>query len=89
MARQQVRRGGGVQPVKSLDQIEEELQGRGKTSTLATVATIGVTLRVFNVATGAIVWVGQASKRHTSLHEGLQILTDKLVEDFLTEPGAQ
>jgi curli biogenesis system outer membrane secretion channel CsgG len=85
LARHQVRRGGQLPPVRSLEEIEEELASRGKRSVLATVATIGVTLRVFNVATGGIVWVGQASKRHTSLHEGLQILTDKLVEDFLRQ----
>jgi len=85
IALQQVRQGGILPEAKSLEEIEEELLIRGKRSELATVANIGVTLRVFNVTTGAIVWVGQASKRHTSLQEGLQILTDKLVEDFLRE----
>lgn len=57
--------------------------GRREKSVRTQVANIGLTVRILNLKTGAIVWVGQASKQHLNLQEGLQILTDKLVEDFL------
>jgi hypothetical protein len=64
--------------------VEEEVtRGRREKSVRTPVANIGLTVRILNVKTGGIVWVGQASKQHLNLQEGLQIVTDKLVEDFL------
>ena len=82
MSVQQVNQGGKLAPVKTLEEIEDDIASRGRRAELATVSNIGVTLRVFNVRTGSIVWVGQASKRHMSLQEGLKILTDRIVADF-------
>ncbi len=70
----------------TIDQIEDRLGGRPSRSALANIANIGLTVRVISVTTGSIVWIGQASKRHLQLQEGLQILTAALVEDFLKEP---
>jgi len=69
----------------SLEEIEEGLP-RASQSAFVTVANIGLTVRVLNVTTGEIVWVGQASKRHLQLQEGLQILTRALVTRFRDDP---
>jgi len=74
-----------AQPL-SIEQIEDRVAGRPSRTALANIANIGLTVRVINVTTGSIVWIGQASKRHLQLQEGLQILTRALVEDFLKEP---
>jgi len=66
----------------SLDKHEEQISQRSR-SQLATVANIGVTMRVLNVTTGEVMWVGQGAKRHMQLQQGLQILTQELVESLL------
>lgn len=71
--------------VPTLEEVEDMAIARPPRTQLARVANIGVTARVINVQTGKIVWIGQAAKRHLQLQEGLQVLTDKMVEAFLRE----
>jgi hypothetical protein len=77
---------GGVQlntNVLPLEEHEERAhRGTGRTQ-LATVANIGLTMRVLDVLTGEVVWVGQGAKRHMQTQEGLQILTQHLIDDLL------
>ena len=71
--------------VPTLEELEDMAAARAPRTQLARVANIGVTARVINVQTGKIVWIGQAAKRHLQLQEGLQELTNKMVEHFLKE----
>jgi len=61
----------------------EELAAARTRSQLGTVANIGVTMRVLDVTTGEVVWVGQGAKRHMQLQHGLQILTQELIDSLL------
>jgi curli biogenesis system outer membrane secretion channel CsgG len=62
---------------------QEEAAAQRTRNQLATVANIGVTMRVLDVTTGEVVWVGQGSKRHLQLQQGLQILTGELIDSLL------
>lgn len=68
---------------KSLEEWQREVESAPCKQELGTMANIGLTARIIDVKTGEIVWVGQASKRHTQLQEGLQILTSELVDSFV------
>ncbi len=52
---------------------------------LMTVAQVGLTLRMLSVKTSEIVWVGQASKRHTALQSGLRAVAEEVVRQLVTE----
>jgi len=74
-----------VPKVPTLEELEDMAAARTPRTQLARVANIGVTARIINVETSKIVWIGQGAKRHLQLQEGLQVLTNKLIDSFLKQ----
>ncbi|KPA10214.1 Curli production assembly/transport component CsgG [Candidatus Magnetomorum sp. HK-1] len=67
-----------------IPKVESQFEFPNPSTRFVSVANLGFTLKIVDINTGDIIWIGQTSKRDISVQKGLNTMASSVVKDIIS-----